>query len=805
MLRSLYIQNYALIEKLDISFSSGFSVITGETGAGKSIILGAIGLLLGQRADVKAIRVGASKCIIEARFDISAYGMQPFFEENELEYEEECILRREVSASGKSRAFINDTPASLAQMKELGEQLIDVHSQHQNLLLNKEGFQLNVLDILSHNEEALSAYQHIFGAWKQAQQDLEALVARANQDKSDEDYIRFQLEQLEEAHLSAGEQEELEQEADTLSHAEEIKAGLYRVGQTLYSDEGGLLSGLKECLNTMLGLQRVYPVAGELAERMESTYIELKDISQEVSGKEDEIEFNPERLDEVNERLNLIYTLQQKHRVSTVGELLALTDEYAAKLSAITSSDEHIEELKARCDALYNKVKKQAAVLTKARTAAAREVEKQMAARLVPLGMPNVRFQVEIGARKEPGIHGADTVNFLFSANKNGALQSVSSVASGGEIARVMLSIKAMIAGAVKLPTIVFDEIDTGVSGEIADRMADIMQEMGEQDRQVISITHLPQIAARGCAHYKVYKQDNETETNSHIRRLTDDERVEEIAHMLSGAKLTEAALNNARALLEVSNSKYPYMVDNSEMIFGVRAVIEAIQAGKEIDKILVKKDIQSDLSKELFAVLKGTLIPVQRVPVERINRVTRKNHQGVIAFISSVTYQKTEDLVPFLFEQGKNPLFVMLDGITDVRNFGAIARTCECAAVDAVIIPARNSVSVNADAMKTSAGALHTLPVCREHSLKETLQFLKNSGFHIVAATEKGDYDYTKADYTGPMCIIMGAEDKGVSYDNLALCDEWVKIPMLGTIESLNVSVAAGILIYEAVKQRTN
>lgn len=553
MLRSLYIQNYALIEKLDISFSSGFSVITGETGAGKSIILGAIGLLLGQRADVKAIRVGASKCIIEARFDISAYGMQPFFEENELEYEEECILRREVSASGKSRAFINDTPASLAQMKELGELLIDVHSQHQNLLLNKEGFQLNVLDILSHNEEALSAYQHIFGAWKQAQQDLEALVARANQDKSDEDYIRFQLEQLEEAHLSAGEQEELEQEADTLSHAEEIKAGLYRVGQTLYSDEGGLLSGLKECLNTMLGLQRVYPVAGELAERMESTYIELKDISQEVSGKEDEIEFNPERLDEVNERLNLIYTLQQKHRVSTVGELLALTDEYAAKLSAITSSDEHIEELKARCDALYNKVKKQAAVLTKARTAAAREVEKQMAARLVPLGMPNVRFQVEIGARKEPGIHGADTVNFLFSANKNGALQSVSSVASGGEIARVMLSIKAMIAGAVKLPTIVFDEIDTGVSGEIADRMADIMQEMGDSDRQVISITHLPQIAARGRAHYKVYKQDNETETNSHIRRLADEERIEEIAHMLSGATLTDAALNNAKALLGIA------------------------------------------------------------------------------------------------------------------------------------------------------------------------------------------------------------------------------------------------------------
>lgn len=552
MLRSLYIQNYALIEKLDISFGAGFSVITGETGAGKSIILGAIGLLLGRRAEVKAIRQGASKCVIEARFDISAYGMEPFFEDNELEYEEECILRREVYASGKSRAFINDTPASLVQMKELGEQLIDVHSQHQNLLLNKEGFQLNVLDILSHNDEQLSAYQSLYREWKRAQQELADLIARAEQNKADEDYIRFQLEQLEEANLSAGEQEELEQETDMLSHAEEIKAGLFRVGQLLTSDEGGLLAGLKESLNTMLGLLKVYSPATELAERLESTYIELKDVSQEVSSQEEDVEFNPDRLEEVNDRLNLIYTLQQKHRATTVEELLALAEEYAAKLAAITSYDERIGELTTLCDTLYNKVRKQAAVLTKARTSAAREVEKQMASRLVPLGMPNVRFQVEMGIRKEPGVHGEDTVNFLFSANKNGSLQNISSVASGGEIARVMLSIKAMIAGAVKLPTIVFDEIDTGVSGEIADRMADIMQEMGEQDRQVISITHLPQIAARGCAHYKVYKQDNETETNSHIRRLADEERVEEIAHMLSGATLTEAALNNAKALLGI-------------------------------------------------------------------------------------------------------------------------------------------------------------------------------------------------------------------------------------------------------------
>lgn len=552
MLRSLYIQNYALIEKLDIGFDSGFSVITGETGAGKSIILGAIGLLLGQRADVKSIRKGASKCIIEARFDVSAYGMQPFFEANELEYEDECILRRELYASGKSRAFINDTPASLAQMKELGELLIDVHSQHQNLLLNKEGFQLNVLDLLAHDEAELAAYQKLNNDWRQARQDLEVLVARAEQSRADEDYIRFQLEQLEEANLTDGEQEELEQEAEMLTHAEDIKAGLYRAGQALNADEGGVLEALKDCQNTMMGLRSVFAPAGELADRLDSVYIELKDISQEVADKEEEVEFNPARLDEVNARLNLIYFLQQKHRVDTVKALLSLQENYALQLSAITSSDEDIARLEAQVKELFSQVTAQAQVLTEARTRAAREVERQMAARLVPLGMPNVRFQVEMGVRKEPGVHGADTVNFLFSANKNGVLQNISSVASGGEIARVMLSVKAMIAGAVKLPTIVFDEIDTGVSGEIADRMADIMQEMGDNDRQVISITHLPQIAARGRAHYKVYKEDNEVETNSHIRRLTDDERVEELAHMLSGATLTEAALNNARALLKL-------------------------------------------------------------------------------------------------------------------------------------------------------------------------------------------------------------------------------------------------------------
>lgn len=550
MLRSLYIQNYALIEKLDITFDSGFSVITGETGAGKSIILGAIGLLLGQRADIRSIRRGATKCIIEARFEIAAYNMQSFFREKELEYEDECILRREVYASGKSRGFINDTPASLAQMKELGEMLIDVHSQHQNLLLNKEGFQLDVLDLLAHNDEALATYRRCYREWKKTCRDLEELMEQAERNRADEDYIRFQLGQLEEARLTSGEQETLEQESEILSHAEEIKGGLFRISQILSSDEGSLLTGLKECQNTMQALQKIYPATAELAERLESAYIELKDIACEVEAKEEEVEFNPIRLDEVNQRLNLIYTLEHKHHVDSADDLLALAADYAAKLAGITSSDDRINELNEHCRDLRTRVDEQAALLTQARTAAARQMEQEMAVRLIPLGMPNVRFVVETGLRKEPGEQGMDTVNFLFSANKNGTLQAISSVASGGEIARVMLSIKALIAGVVKLPTIVFDEIDTGVSGEIADRMADIMQEMGDNNRQVISITHLPQIASRGRAHYKVYKQDNENETNSHIRRLTNEERVEELAYMLSGATLTEAALNNAKALL---------------------------------------------------------------------------------------------------------------------------------------------------------------------------------------------------------------------------------------------------------------
>lgn len=551
MLQSIQIQNYALIESLEMDFHSGFSVITGETGAGKSILLGALGLLLGQRADIKAIKNGANKCIVEAHFNISPYALESFFEDNDIEYDsQECILRREVYASGKSRAFINDSPATLVQMKELGEKLVDIHSQHQNLLLNQEDFQLNVLDILANDDKELARYKRIYTEYKHTLRSLEDKIREAEQNKQDEDYIRFQLQQLDAVKLQEGEQAELEQEADVLSHAEEIKDALYKADQILSNNEINLLSATKECMHTLQGLSHVYPTSQEWYNRLDSCYIELKDLSHEIADANEDIEFNPTRLDYVNERLNQIYSLQQKHHASSVEELIKLAEDYRDKLDNINSYDEQIAELTHLKELLHNQSIEQAKVLSKLRHQAAKEMENKMQSLLIPLGMPNVRFLVEISQRTEPDKNGIDNVVFLFSANKNGTPQNVSSIASGGEIARVMLSLKAMIAGAVKLPTIIFDEIDTGVSGSIAEKMALMMQEMGKADRQVISITHLPQIAAKGETHYKVYKEDTDTETNSHIRQLNNEERINEIAHMLTGATLTEAALNNAKALL---------------------------------------------------------------------------------------------------------------------------------------------------------------------------------------------------------------------------------------------------------------
>ena len=551
MLQSIFIQNYALIDKLDIAFEPGFSVITGETGAGKSIILGAIGLLLGQRADVKAIRNGATKCIVEAKFSIASYGMEEFFKANDIEYDsEECIIRREVNINGKSRAFINDTPASLSQMKVLGEKLIDVHSQHQNLLINKEGFQLNILDILAQDIKELTDYQNEYNEYRKVSRELDECIRQAEETRKEEDYIRFQLQQLDEAELKEGEVAELEQEAETLSHAEDIKAGLYRSAQNIGGDEGGCLTLIKDSINTLQTVSKVFAKANEWKERLESCYIEIKDISHDMDDAQEAVEFNPSRLDFVNSRLNMIYSMMQKHHVKTDAELIEIAENYRQQLDMITSSDERISELESKKKKLYDSVIHKAEILTALRTESAGKIQSQMESLLIPLGMPNVKFAVEICRKKEPDINGLDAVNFLFSANKNGTLQNVASIASGGEIARVMLSLKAMIAGAVKLPTIIFDEIDTGVSGSIAEKMALIMQDMGRQDRQVLSITHLPQIAARGNAHYKVYKEDTETGTNSHIIRLSDEERINEIANMLSGSTMTEAARNNARSLL---------------------------------------------------------------------------------------------------------------------------------------------------------------------------------------------------------------------------------------------------------------
>ena len=551
MLQSIFIQNYALIDKLDIAFEPDFSVITGETGAGKSIILGAIGLLLGQRADVKAIRNGATKCIVEAKFSIASYGMEEFFKANDIEYDsEECIIRREVNINGKSRAFINDTPASLSQMKVLGEKLIDVHSQHQNLLINKEGFQLNILDILAQDIKELTDYQNEYNEYRKVSRELDECVRQAEETRKEEDYIRFQLQQLDEAELKEGEVTEFEQEAETLSHAEDIKAGLYRSAQNIGGDEGGCLTLIKDSINTLQTVSKVFAKANEWKERLESCYIEIKDISHDMDDAQEAVEFNPSRLDFVNSRLNMIYSMMQKHHVKTDAELIGIAENYRQQLDMITSSDELISELESKKKKLYDSVIHKAEILTALRTESAGKIQSQMESLLIPLGMPNVKFAVEICRKKEPDINGLDAVNFLFSANKNGTLQNVASIASGGEIARVMLSLKAMIAGAVKLPTIIFDEIDTGVSGSIAEKMALIMQDMGRQNRQVLSITHLPQIAARGNAHYKVYKEDTETGTNSHIIRLTDEERIDEIANMLSGSTMTEAARNNAKALL---------------------------------------------------------------------------------------------------------------------------------------------------------------------------------------------------------------------------------------------------------------
>ena len=550
MLKHLYIRNYALIDELDIDFPAGFSVITGETGAGKSIILGAIGLLVGNRADIKSIKPGAKKCVIEAQFGIAEYGLEPLFTDNDIDFDpDECIVRRELSATGKSRSFVNDSPAPLQFLRQLGDKLIDIHSQHQNLLLQKEDFQLGVVDIIAHDDKQKELYSKSFNEYEKARKALTDLQKSIEKARENEEFLRFQYNELQTAQLSNGIQEELEQESAALSHSEDIKSALFNADNILNADVDGIVGRAGEAADALHGIESVYPKVKELADRLDSAKVELADIAADVSADTDNVDFDPARLDEVNARLDNIYSLEQKHHVNTVAELIKIRDEIEKQLDGIDDGDNQLGELQKRVDDTSAVCKKEATKLSALRKKSATEVEKQMSSRLIPLGMPNVRFKVDI-QKKELSADGTDRILFLFSANKRTDLMPVAEVASGGEIARVMLSLKAMISGAVNLPTIIFDEIDTGVSGAIASKMAQLMKEMADAGRQVIAITHLPQIAAMGEAHYKVEKEETDTGTTSHMRRLTDDERISAIAAMLSGDNITEAALQNARELM---------------------------------------------------------------------------------------------------------------------------------------------------------------------------------------------------------------------------------------------------------------
>ena len=555
MLKHLYIRNFALIKELDIDFQSGFSVITGETGAGKSIMLGAINYLLGQRADIKSILPGADKCTIEATFGIEGYNLKNLFEENDTDFdEEECIIRREFTTSGKSRAFVNDMPANLAFLKELGYHLIDIHSQHQNLLIAKEDFQLHMLDVMAQDNSLLEEYSSNFADYKNAEQELQEAKEMLEQSKAEEDYLRFQLEQLEELNPKAGEDEELEEEQNELSHAEEIKTILYKTDSQFSNDneQGGVIEMLKHISQDIQSLSRIYPAVEEYGERIESALIELKDISAELSDLADRVEHNPARLEEINNRLDMLYTLEKKHDVKSAAELETFMQNVRQKLDVINNGEERIVELEKAVQEKLAKATSLAEQLSKKRTIAAKEVEASITTMLTQLDIPNNRFEVKIEKKRQLTENGADQVTFFFSANKNVDLRAISEVASGGEIARLMLALKAITSNRENLPTIIFDEIDTGVSGKVASSMANLMKDMtANNTHQVIAITHLPQIASCGTTHYWVYKEDTEEQTYSHIRELTPEERVTEIAHMLSGNEISDAAILNAKQLLK--------------------------------------------------------------------------------------------------------------------------------------------------------------------------------------------------------------------------------------------------------------
>ncbi len=551
MLTHLHIENYTLIEKLDLDLNNGFSVISGETGAGKSILLGAIGLLTGDRADLSVIQTGKQRCTLEATFNIEEYDLEDLFNQEDLEYDpKECIIRRELSANGKSRAFINDSPATVSVLKKLGNRLIDIHSQHQNLLLGQEDFQLSVLDTMASRSDLYLSYTEAYNKWRQAVKNLESARTSFEEDRKDEDYLRFLVSELANFRPQSGEDEYLRQQCDMLEHAQDIKTSLMQGYGLLSEGDVPVTDILRQVRNQISSIQSYFPQAEELVERLESCRIELQDIATSLESEGESIDYDPLRLEELQSRLNTLFSLEQKHHVDSSDSLIAVLNQMQEQLDAIDNCDEHLKHLQEEEHKAHKAVEDIAVKLTEVRTKTAKKVEKEIVAGLKTLGMPNVRFQVSIKPTEEPTPKGMNKVTFLFSANLGADMQNISQVASGGETARVMLSLKAILSGAMSLPTIIFDEIDTGVSGHIAEAMAKIMRNMGNQGRQVISITHLPQIAAMGSHHYKVWKEETNRITRSHITYLAPEQRINEIANMLSGSSVSQEAINNARALL---------------------------------------------------------------------------------------------------------------------------------------------------------------------------------------------------------------------------------------------------------------
>ena len=550
MLQSLSIRNYALIHNIDIKFQYGFSTITGETGAGKTILLGALSLILGQRADTGVLNDKTAKCIVEAGFNIADYDLKPFFAQHELDYDKNTIIRREINEKGKSRAFINDTPVTLNVLKELGVRLVDVHSQHQNLALSDNRFQMHVIDSFAGHLEQVSQYKKTYIEFKNKTRECDELREKAEKSKSDLDYFQFQFNQLEEANLQEDEQKTLENELETLSHAEEIKMNLLTASGIISAEERqGILDMLKEAENGLERIRTFYPQVEDLFNRLESAYLELKDLAGELEYQGNEIEYDPERISFINQRLDTIYQLQQKHRTDSIARLIEIKQELEDRITEVTSFDEEIEKKSAALEKLRNTLEKTANDLSENRKNAIPSIEKEITRQLTELGMPGAAFKIILEETPSITAMGKEKAVFTFSANKNAPTQDIAKVASGGELSRLMLSIKALISASTALPTIIFDEIDTGLSGEIADKTGRIMKKMAE-NMQVISITHLPQIAGKGKEHFVVFKYDEKDATVTTIKQLNDKERVTELAKMLSGEELTDAAVENAKALL---------------------------------------------------------------------------------------------------------------------------------------------------------------------------------------------------------------------------------------------------------------